>query len=61
MKQTIIPWLQLLALSPLILIGGLFFVAICAIFGTSERVPVTYLPVSGVSSVKAQASLNRLL
>ena len=42
--KTILPWLHLIVLSPFILLGGLFFVAICAICGTSERVPVTYLP-----------------
>lgn len=42
--KTIKPWLTLILLSPFILTGGLLFVAICALVGTSERIPVTLLP-----------------
>jgi hypothetical protein len=60
MKTTILTWLKLIALSPLIILGGLFCVAICTIFGTSERVPVTYLPYPKTMAKTPNPCLNRL-
>lgn len=38
------PWLLIIAYAPLVVTGGLILVILCAIFGTSERVPVKLFP-----------------